>query len=170
MLDQQAMQIVRNRLNSERHLRERVFGGALQKVQSEMASKGLGTSGAIVQAVADICASEVEATASEVWRIMHGLLREEKTAPSDEEVKTLHHQYDELFIPYCSAGPQRQFEAICQKVGFEDSGADITGFHARTIGARLRVISEIDEFIHALRKRAEAEKPDTALELIGGAF
>jgi hypothetical protein len=31
MLDQQAMQIVRNRLSAERPLRERAFGGELQK-------------------------------------------------------------------------------------------------------------------------------------------
>jgi TIR domain len=151
MLDQEAMQIARNRLAAESPKRHHFFHTELQRAQNELATKGQGKSSALIQAVADVCAKEIEDGGDQLWEIVRGLVQETKDTPSDEAVKALHHQIDELWIPYCSADPERQFEAICQRDGVSLSVKSATHFYDRSIGARLRIHSKVDEFIRSLR-------------------
>jgi hypothetical protein len=113
MFGQEAMQIARTRLSAESSRRYHFFTTDLQRVQSELAAKGLGRSGALIQAIADICAKEVEGTTDRLWELVRDLLQEEDAVPSPEAAEALHRQIDELWVPYCSALPERQFEAIC---------------------------------------------------------
>ncbi len=153
MLDQEAMQIVRKRLAAEASRRYHLFGAGLQRVQGELATKGLGRSGALIQAVADVCAKEIEDASDRLWEIVRELLRETNGAPSDEAVKALYGQIDELWIPYCSAEPERQFEAFCQRDGISPSLKTATHFYDRSIGARMRIHSEAEQFVRSLRNR-----------------
>jgi hypothetical protein len=115
MLDQEAMQIARKRLAAESSKRHHFFQTELQRVKSELAIQGLGRSGALIQAVADVCAKEIEDATDRLWEVVRDLIREEDGTPSPEAVRTLYGQIDELWVPYCSDGPQREFEAICQR-------------------------------------------------------
>lgn len=154
MLDQQAMQIVRNRLGAEAPRRGHLFHADLQRSQSELAIKGLGQSGALIQAVADVCANEIENSSARLCEIVRELLREAHEVLSDEAVKALHRQIDELWIPYCSAGPEREFEGICEKVGVGPGPVkNATHFYDRSIGARLNIHAQVDQFVRTLRNR-----------------
>jgi len=121
MLDQEAMQIARTRLSSESSRRHHFFYTDLQRVQSELVAKGLGRSSALIQAISDVCAKEVENSTDRLWEIVGDLLQEEDAAISPEAVGALHRQIDELWVPYCSALPEQQFEAICQRDGVGSS-------------------------------------------------
>jgi TIR domain len=156
MLDQEAMQIARKRLTAETSRRHHLFRAELQRVQGELATRGLGHSGALIEAVADVCAKEIEDAADRLWEVVRELLRETNGAPSDEAVKTLYGRIDELWVPYCSAEPERQFEAICQRDGISPPVKEATNFYNRSIGARMRIQSEVEEFIRSLRNRLRA--------------
>ncbi len=155
MLDQEAMQIAWKRLTAETSRRHHLFHSELQRVQGELATKGLGHSGALIQADADVCAKEIEDAAERLWEVVRELLQETNTAPSDEAVRTLFGQIDELWGPYCSAEPERQFEAVCQRDGIGPAVKQATNFYNRSIGARMGMQSTVDEFIRSLRNRAK---------------
>jgi hypothetical protein len=156
MLDHEAMQIARNRLTAESPKRHHFFHSGLERTQNELAAKGQGKSGALIQAVADVCAKEMEDAGDRLWEIVRDLLQNTTEAPSDEAVNALHRQVDELWIPYCSAEPERQFEAICLRDGSTVSAKQATHFYDRGIGARLQIHSRIDEFVRSLRDRFRA--------------
>ena len=101
MLDLEAMQIARNRLAAESPKRHHFFNIKLQRAQNELPTKGQGRSGELIQAVTDVCAKEVEDSGDQLWEIVRGLIQDTHDIPSDEAVKALHHQIDELWIPYC---------------------------------------------------------------------
>ena len=154
MLDQEAMQIARKRLSAEMPRRHHLFHAELQRAQSQLATKGLGRSGALIQAIADVCAKEIEDAAVRLWEVVYELLRETSDLPSDEAVRTLSSQIDELWVPYCSAEPEREFEAICERDGASREQRNATHFRDRTIGARMRIQAEIDGFVRSMRSRA----------------
>lgn len=156
MLDQEAMQIARDRLTAESAKRHHFFHTELQRAQSELAAKGSGRSGALIDAVADVCAKEIEDAGDQLWEIIRDLARETKDVPSDEAVKALDREIDELWIPYCSAEPERQFEAICERNLASQSAKNATHFYDRSIGARLRIHSKVKEFVRSLRNRVQA--------------
>ncbi|MGO9454565.1 MAG: toll/interleukin-1 receptor domain-containing protein [Candidatus Binataceae bacterium] len=128
-----------------------------------MVTKGLGHSDAPVQPVADVCAKEIEDSTDRLWEVVRELLRETNTVPSDDAVKTLHHQIDELWVPYCSAGPERQFEAICMRNEISVSDKQATNIYNRSIGARMRIHSQVDEFVRSLRSRLRTSASPGAL-------
>jgi hypothetical protein len=156
MLDREAMQIARDRLAAESARRHHFFRTELQRAESELASRGLGRSGAHIQAVGDVCAKEIEDAGDQLWEIVRDLVRETKDTPSEEAVKALHSQIDELWIPYCSAEPERQFEATCERDLASQSTKNATHFYDRSIGARLRIHSKVKEFVRSLRNRVQA--------------
>ncbi len=159
MLDQEAMQIARKRLSAESSRRHHFFHTELQRVQNELATKGLGRSGALIQAVADVCAKEIEDATNQLWEVVGALLREGNGVPSPEAVRTLHGQIDELWVPYCSAGPEREFEAICQRDSVSPSVKSATHFYDRSVSARMRIQSQVEEFMRSARNRLS---PDTS--------
>jgi hypothetical protein len=107
MLDEKAMQIARSRLSAEAPRRQHLFQAELQRVQSELVMKGQGRSGALIQAVADVCAMEIEESSDRLWEIVRELLGETKLELSAEAVSNSHRQIDELWTSYCSAEPKR---------------------------------------------------------------
>lgn len=153
MLDQKEMQIARNRLSAEATRRYHLFHAELQRVQSELANKGLGQSGALVQAVADVCAKEIEDASARLWEVIRELLHPTNGVISDEAVSTLYRQIDELWTPYCSVEPEAQFEAICRRDGVARPLINATNFYDRSTAARLLIRSEAEQFIHSMRKR-----------------
>lgn len=157
MLDQEAMQIARKRLAAESSKRDHFFQTELQRVQSELAAKGLGRSGALIQAVADVCAKEIEDATDRLWEVVRDLIREEDAAPSPEAIRTLYSQIDELWGPYCSDGPQRQFEAICLRDSVGPSAKNATHFYDRSVGARIKIQSQVEEYIRSARNRRPTE-------------
>jgi hypothetical protein len=82
MLDQEAMQIARDRLTAESAKRHYFFHAELQRAQSELATKGSGRSGALIQAVADVCAKEIEDLGDQLWEMVRDLVRETKDKAS----------------------------------------------------------------------------------------
>ena len=156
MLDLEAMQIAQNRLRAESSTRQHVFHSELQRTQSGLALKGLGRSGALIQAVADVCAKEVEDATARLWEIVRGLLRVESN-PSPEEVTKLNSQIDELWIPYCSADPENQFEAVCKRDAIGQAVKNATHFYERSTSARVRIHSQLEEFIYLARNRPTAD-------------
>ena len=163
MLDQEAMQIARKRLEAESLRRPHFFNRELQKVQSELAIKGQGHSGALIQAVTDVCAKEVEDAGEQIWGVVRELLEGTGDIPSDDEVSTLYGQIDELLNAYCTSEPQSQFEAICMRDGVSVSAKQATNFYPRCIGARMRIHSQVDEFVRSLRNRLRASATRGAL-------
>jgi hypothetical protein len=151
MLDQESMQIARNRLHAESFKHHHLFDLELQRTQSELAVKGLGHSGALVQAVADVCAQEIERRSERLWEIVRELLGNVKSVPSNEAVNTLYGQIDELWVAYCSSDPERQFQAICQRDSVGRALIDATNFTNRQIGTRLRIQTEVAQFLRSLR-------------------
>ncbi len=83
------------------------------------------------------------------WEIVRDLLKNTIETPSDDAVKALHSQIDELWIP-CSAEPERQFEAICQRNLASLPARNATHFYDRGVGARLQIHSKVDEFVRSL--------------------
>lgn len=159
MLDQDAMQIARKRLNAESPKRQHFFHRELQRVQGELAAKGLAHSGALIQAVADVCAREIEDATERLWEIVRELLGETVGAPSADAIRTLFGQIDELWVPYCADGPQRQFDAICLRDGIANGPLmNATRLHDRSIGAHMRIQSQVEEYIRS--RRLSAEKQD----------
>jgi hypothetical protein len=156
MLDHAAMQIAQNRLRAESSTRQHVFHTELQRIQSELAAKGLGRSRALIQAVADASAKEVEDATARLWEGVRGLLIV-KDDLSPEEVRKLNSQIDELWIPYCSADPENEFEAVCRRDAVGQPVKNATHFYERSISARMRIHSQLDEFIYLARNRLTAD-------------
>lgn len=100
-----------------------------------------------------MCAKEIEDATDLLWEVVRGLLGEEDRAPSPEAVRAVHGQIDELWVPYCSAGPERQFEAICQRDGVSPSLKNATHFYERSVSARMRIQSQVEESIRSARNR-----------------
>jgi hypothetical protein len=155
MLDQESMQIARDRLHAESFKHQHFFNLELQRVQNDLAIKGLGHSGALIQAVADVCAKEIECASERLWEIVRELLQNQeiKDVPTNEAVRRLLSQIDELWTYYCSSEPERQFWAICQRDGVGRSVIDATNFTSCQIGTRLRLQAEAKQFLRSLRKR-----------------
>jgi hypothetical protein len=161
MLDQEALEIVNARLSAENTEREHSFNLAVQRVQNDFAMRGAGVSGAVVAAVADVCVKEVDARANRVWEIVRELLRETKGSPSDADEATLYKQFDDLFMRYCYASPQR-FILGFQRMGISRTAAAPANFENRAQSVRLRIVSEIKGFVRSRRQAAaEAEKSRT---------
>jgi hypothetical protein len=138
MLDQEALEIAYGRLSAESVEWQRSFNAKLQRVQNEFRIKGMGTSSALIEAVADICAQEVETRANRVCEVLRGLLQGAKGPPSDEDVKKLYSDFDRLYITYCYSEPQRRFDEACRGIGIAQSATDSTSFENRAIAARLK--------------------------------
>ncbi len=154
MFDPEALRIVRNRLDAELPRRRQLFEAELQRVQGDMATRGLARSGALIQAIADVCAQEVESSAARLWEVILPLLEDTEGTPSEDAVRAIHGQVDELLFPlYCAAAPHGQFAAICGRVGFRAPG-DPTGFQSRVAGAHQRVHAEIDQLVRLLRRQS----------------
>jgi hypothetical protein len=156
MLDQEAMQIARKRLSAEQPRRRHFFLADIERVQSDFAARGLERSGTRIQAIADVCAKEIEGAADRLWEIVRDLIRQEGD-PSPEELRTLYGQIDELWIPYCSAGPLRQFEAICSGDNISQSIKKATHLYDRNDGAHMRLQSQVEEFLRSERNRRAGE-------------
>jgi hypothetical protein len=62
-----------------------------------------------------------------------------------------------LWIPYCSAEPEQQFDAICKRDGVGPGAVrNNAHFYDRSIGARQWIHSQADQFVHQLRNSASA--------------
>jgi len=166
MLDQEALEIACDRLSAESVQWQRSFDTKLQRVQNELSIKGQGASGALIEAVADLCAQQVETRANRVWEVLRGLLQGAKGLPSNEDVKKLYSDFDRLYITYCYSEPQRRFDEVCQRLG--QSATDLASFETRAIATRLRVVSEINEFLRSLRAVASNEKSPPPMSADGG--
>ena len=156
MLDQEAMQIARTRLSADSARRHHFFQTELQQVQSELATKGLGQSGALVQAVANVCAKEIEDATVHLWELLRELLHPSSDTLSAEAVSTLHRQIDELWIPYCSAEPGNQFDSICRQYTFAPALRSATHFDDRSMAAGQRIHADADQLIRSMRQRSDA--------------
>jgi len=128
------MQIARKRLAAESSKRHHFFRAELQCVQS-----------GLIQVVADICAKEIEDATDRLWEIVRDLLREVQDLSSPEAFRILSGQIDELWV-HCSYVPQSQFEAICQRDGVSSSVKNATHFYDRSVGAHMRLQSQVEEF------------------------
>lgn len=154
MLDQETLQLVRNQLDAERVRREHSFESEIERIQGEMALRGLPNSGSLVQAIADCCAKHVESGAEMLSDAISSMLKEKQRArPSNDLVAQLSRQIDDLFRTYCSALVELRFEKIAGSAGLAGlaaNAADPTRFHWRVIEARQRIQSKIERFLHSL--------------------
>lgn len=157
MLDQGAWAIAEDRIRAEVAHREPLVVDELVKAQSNAVKAGALHSSGMAAAIVDICAKEVEIQTVQAWTIVRGLLQETKTSPSNDDVEELSSGFDRLFRTYCYARQLNGIDETCQRLGIQQSWIRHQDFEHRALTARLRVISQIKEFVWSRRKAAEAE-------------
>jgi hypothetical protein len=157
MLDQEAWAIAEDRIRAEVAHREPLVVDELVKAQSNAVKAGALHSSVMAATIVDICAKEVEIQTVQAWTIVRGLLQETKTSPSNDDVEQLSSGFDRLFRTYCYARQLNRIDETCQRLGIQRSWIRHQDFEPPALAARLRVISQIIEFVWSRRKAAEAE-------------
>jgi hypothetical protein len=159
MLDQEAWAIAEDRIRAEVAHREPLVVDELVKAQGNAVKAGALHSSGMAAAIVDICAKEVEVETVQAWTIVHGLIQETKTSPSNDDVEQLSSGFDRLFRTYCYARQMSRIDETCQRLGIQQSWIRYQDFEGRALNARSRVASQIKEFVWSRRKAAEAEPP-----------
>lgn len=157
MLDQEAINIARAMFDSEHAARSQRFSDAIERTTSELATKGLGTSGALLKAVADLCAREIEDRAERAWEILRTTLVEARVQFSANLPDELKRAFDN-FWGDCSAEPEGTLNSTRMTAGGNIDAATFDSFHSRAIGARQGVWAKIDLFVSSLRQQGETDE------------
>ena len=71
MFDREALRIAQKTIDAELPARRVKFANELGRAKSEIILKGGGQSGAMLHGVAEVCATEAEARADRLWRILY---------------------------------------------------------------------------------------------------
>ena len=158
MFDREALNITENTILAESYGREVRFGNQVTRVKNDAALKGQGQSGALLEAMSDVCAEEAEARADRIWRVMHRAIVATGVTFSPELASELISAFDGIFLRYASAAIERQFEEVLKNLGIPDATFARTPFSDRVFGARQMVRAEIELFARSLERKPEFER------------
>ncbi|MGO9267702.1 MAG: toll/interleukin-1 receptor domain-containing protein [Candidatus Binataceae bacterium] len=167
MLDPKVIDIAQRLIDSEYLARRQRFISFIQRVQSELAIKGLAHSGAMLEAVGDGCAQEVQASADRLWEVLRGTLVETGIQYSPDLASELKREFDELFSRYCITDAEGTLNSARMTSGgnIGAHAAVLDSFHGRTMGAREGILAKIDSFAYSLRPPDVDERTKTAVFL-----
>jgi hypothetical protein len=157
MLDPEVIKIAQDMLDAEYAARSQRFASAVERTQSELAIKGLGRSGALLKAVADLCAHEVEDRAQRAWEILRTTLEETRVRFSADLAAELKKAFDNLFARYCVSDPEGTLNTARMAGGGNIDAVTFGSFHSREMGARQGVWAKIDLFVSSLRQQDETD-------------
>ncbi len=158
MLDREVINIARAMLDGERAARFQRFADTVERTKSELAIRGLGRSGALLEAVADLCAREVENSAERAWEILRTTLVETRVPFSADLAEELKRAFDNFFWGDCRAEPEGTLNSTRMTAGGNIDAATFDSFHSRATGARQGVWAKIDLFVRSLRQNDETDK------------
>jgi hypothetical protein len=151
MFDPKTLTIARHTIDAARFAQHTRFEDEVSRVENAFASCAASHSGARVQAVADVCATEIETRAIGVWANLHRALVATGVRSSPELASELKTVFNDLFMTYCCEEPERKFNAVRESLGgVAIAGRAATGFEGRVYGARRRIEAEIDLFVRSL--------------------
>jgi len=154
MFDAQVTGIVQRGVDARRFAWSARFQDEIERVENDLALRGLGHSGALLKAVADACVKEIDMRAADIWEDLYRALVATGVRPSPELQTELKRFFNELFRVYTDE-PQRRFDGTCDWMGGVDPALrTATGFDGRIYGARARIESEIDLFSRSLERRS----------------
>lgn len=157
LLDQEGMQIANKRVDAEATGRERAFADKMARARQDAVMRGQGTSGALFQTIADLCAEEVETRADWIWKILRSLIPAAGYKVSTEDVDQLKRQLDELLVPYCYDRPEKEFHKAIEELHIPSAAARTAGFYDRREAARILIWAQIDQHAREIRSRAASE-------------
>ena len=160
MLDPEAVKIARDMIDSEYSARSQRFRNDVQRTQSELANRGLGNSGALLEAVADACAHEVESSAERAWEILRETLVETRVRGFPDLAAELKKAFEVLFSYYCMPNAEGTLNSTRMTAGgsIEANAATLNSFQGRSAGARQGVCAKIDRFVYSLGQSVEANE------------
>lgn len=124
----------------------------IEKTQNKMTKDGLGRSGALVQAVYDLCARDIERRAEIVWENISRVLSEAEVKPSE----TLADELKQEVLEYANAiyaEPYNCFQETVRNVGI---GIAQPLTHARD-RALAEVNAKIDLYVLSLTRRTKVQ-------------
>jgi hypothetical protein len=158
MYDLEAIRIVERGVDARRFAWSTRFQDEIGRVENDLASRGLGHSGALLKAVADVCVKEIETRATDIWEDLYRALIATGVRPSSELSTELKRFFNELFRIYTDE-PQRRFDGACDRMGGIDATLRMAmGFDGRVYGARARIESQIDLFARSLEQGSRMNK------------
>lgn len=151
MLDPEVHRIALDIVLGEYAARSQRFVSALERVKSELAIKGLGSSGAMLEAVADLCADEVEESAERAWEILRDTVAQANLRTSADLAGDLKQVFDDFFFRCCD-GPEGILNSTRMTAGGRIDAAAFDGFQRRKAGTRQVVGAKIDLFVRSLKQ------------------
>lgn len=153
MLDQKITQLADKMIRIQFEEREEQLRRDIDLAQSKMAIKGLGHGSAVVRAVYDLCAHDVEIRALIVWQNLVRVLSNAGVLPSEglaEDLKEAVLKY----VPSIYSYPHECLEKVVRLIGI-GSANPLTVPRDRAV---MKVNAEIELFVLSLHRRTEAKE------------
>ncbi|MHB8773429.1 MAG: hypothetical protein ACYC7J_20755 [Syntrophales bacterium] len=158
MLDQDIVNIAKDRINLEIGEQKKWLHTEIQRIKAEMAGRGLLHSSIIVKRVADVCVEAVKNRAQLVWQILFRFITTtgiSYTEGLSEELKAL----IALHLPSQLADLKDQVIEISQFAGAQKMHTTLeTELDAARSVALAKVGTEIDLFVHSLKRKADLQE------------
>ncbi len=166
MIDPQVIRIVERAVDAGRFAWSTRFQDEVGRVENDLAIRGLGQSGALLKAVADVCVKEIEIRATGIWEDLHRSLVMTGVRPSAELSTELKGVFNDFFRIYTDE-PQRRFDGTWERMGGGSALRTATGFDGRVYGARAGIEAEIDLFARSLEQsaRMNQSRGDTIFQI-----
>jgi hypothetical protein len=98
--DLEAIRIVERGVDARRFAWSIRFQDETGRVENDLASRGLGHSGALLKAVADVCVKEIKTRAADIWEDLYRALVATGVRPSSELSTELKRFFNEIFRIY----------------------------------------------------------------------
>jgi hypothetical protein len=149
--DPEAIEIARE---GEMAARRRSLGAEIRRLRNPLIWGGQVEASSLLNAAADLCALEVENSATHVWAVVHRCVTDTGVEPDDRLAAGLIAAVSDLLYHYCIAEAEGVYNSEVTRSGLSAEVIAGTGFHERVIGARQKMQAEIRLFARALRNQA----------------
>ncbi len=156
MIDQEIIKIASERIRIEIGEQNNILHGEIDRVKEEMAGRGIFRSGMTIKRVSDLCIETVKNRAQLVWQTLFRFITTTGISYSEklsEEIKDLVAQH----LPENLGDLRGHIEQITELAGASNLHKNLEELYSARNQALAKVGTEIDLFIHSLKKKAEAE-------------
>ena len=161
MLNKDIIKIAEERIQLE--IKEQTANALkeIKRSQNEAASRGLGRSGAYLNGITNICAGAIKSRAHLVWQVFFRFL----TTTGISYSETLNQELKMLVADHLPEDNNLKglIKKQCELTGFPNLTTRLEGeFESARKDALAHVGTEIDLFVHSLKKKEEMREKETA--------
>jgi hypothetical protein len=158
MVDQEVVKLAQDRIHIEISEQNSRIHTEIERIKAELNAKGLMRSGAMIKRVADVCSEAVKNRAQLAWQILFRFITTTGISYAEglsEELKEL----VAVHLPNHLGDLKRNISQAVQLAGVPNLGASIeTELDTARNVALAKVGTEIDLFVHSLKRKAEVQE------------